>query len=105
MTFEKFEWWGVIDAGHVFNREMGYEIYAPGEIVQAHVMIGEAELWAEFNAKANEYRIGAGPHPRYGDPISGDEFYRLMDFLKQWMGCGIVIPEVVEAEEVCDVVR
>lgn len=100
---ETFEWWGVMDAGLVFNLEVGCEVWKPGDIVQAHVMIGEVEVWAEYDATLNQYRLGRGSAPLYGRLLSQKEFYATLEWLTNWTGARITVPEVVIDAEVCDV--
>ena len=64
-----FVWWGVMDAGLLLNREFGQQVYAPGEIMQAHGFIGEVEVWVEWHRKNDLYRLGVGSKPAYGEQI------------------------------------
>jgi hypothetical protein len=68
-----FEWWGVIDAGKIFNQELGREEYKPGEIMQVHQMIDDVEVWAEFNSRYSEFRLGFGPNAKYGSGLTIDQ--------------------------------
>jgi len=68
-----FDYWGVVDAGQVFNDEQGQTLFEEGEILQAHIMVNGTEVWAEVDNRFGDIRLGFGPEPEYGDRLSIDE--------------------------------
>src|SRR5262245_12169928 len=69
-----FIWWGVLDAGLVFNQEYKNCFYLPGDIMQAHIMIGDVEVWTEANRIDGSFRLETGSKPKNDCALSADEF-------------------------------
>jgi len=56
-----------LDAGLKLNREMGVEIYKPGELLEVHCVVGGfstgLHLWVQHDAPAGKFRFGFGDEP------------------------------------------
>lgn len=93
-----FEWWGVIDAGLLFNREIGDSLCAAGDIEQAHFMIGALEVWAEHDRRENVYRLELGREPQYLSELTRDQFIRRLFIALDWAGRGVesLDPEIAQ---------
>lgn len=103
MSREHFEWWGVVDAGLVFNRETGRKIWKPGEIIQAHKMIGNVEVWAEWNTAEDAFQLAVGSNPKYCPMALDREGF--CDILGALLSRHpLDVPQLVFGEEVTEVI-
>lgn len=92
----------VKDFGEIQNRVLGRRYYKPGEIMQAHVQIGDRHVWIEHNRYHTDtpYRVAFGVVPGYVPLVSLAEARTMLERFLDAVPCSALVEAGTTLDEI-----